>query len=214
MTEVIVIGGGVIGLSIARELSKSGIETIVLEKNDRAGDVTSSRNSGVIHAGIYYPEDYLKTKLCIEGNTLIYKYAQEKITPLYPFGHGLSYSKFTYSNLEVKKLNIEDSTINISFTLANQSEYEGEEVVQLYFRDSYSSVTRPIKELIDYRRISMKPNESKQIYFNIPIKKLAFYDINMKYCVEKGNFEFMVGGSSKDNDLIKASLKILDRYNF
>ena len=143
-----------------------------------------------------------------------HKYAQEKITPLYPFGHGLSYSKFIYSNLEVKKLNIEDSTINISFTLANQSEYEGEEVVQLYFRDSYSSVTRPIKELIDYRRISMKPNESKQIYFNIPIKKLAFYDINMKYCVEKGNFEFMVGGSSKDNDLIKASLKILDRYNF
>ena len=143
-----------------------------------------------------------------------HKYAQEKITPLYPFGHGLSYSKFIYSNLEVKKLNIEDSTINISFTLANQSEYEGEEVVQLYFRDSYSSVTRPIKELLDYRRISMKPNESKQIYFNIPIKKLAFYDINMKYCVEKGNFEFMVGGSSKDNDLIKASLKISDRYNF
>ena len=143
-----------------------------------------------------------------------HSYAQEKITPLYPFGHGLSYSKFIYSNLEVKKLNIEDSTINISFTLANQSEYEGEEVVQLYFRDSYSSVTRPIKELLDYRRISMKPNESKQIYFNIPIKKLAFYDINMKYCVEKGNFEFMVGGSSKDNDLIKASLKILDRYNF
>ena len=143
-----------------------------------------------------------------------HSYAQEKITPLYPFGHGLSYSKFTYSNLEVKNLNIEDSTINISFTLANQSEYEGEEVVQLYFRDSYSSVTRPIKELLDYRRISMKPNESKQIYFNIPIKKLAFYDINMKYCVEKGNFKFMVGGSSKDNDLIKASLKILDRYNF
>ena len=143
-----------------------------------------------------------------------HKYAQEKITSLYPFGHGLSYSKFIYSNLEVKKLNIEDSTINISFTLANQSEYEGEEVVQLYFRDSYSSVTRPIKELLDYRRISMKPNESKQIYFNIPIKKLAFYDINMKYCVEKGNFKFMVGGSSKDNDLIKASLKILDRYNF
>ena len=143
-----------------------------------------------------------------------HKYAQEKITPLYPFGHGLSYSKFIYSNLEVKKSNIEDSTINISFTLANQSEYEGEEVAQLYFRDFYSSVTRPIKELLDYRRISMKPNESKQIYFNIPIKKLAFYDINMKYCVEKGNFEFMVGGSSKDNDLIKASLKILDRYNF
>ena len=143
-----------------------------------------------------------------------HKYAQEKITPLYPFGHGLSYSKFIYSNLEVKKSNIEDSTINISFSLANQSEYEGEEVVQLYFRDSYSSVTRPIKELLDYRRISMKPNESKQIYFNIPIKKLAFYDINMKYCVEKGNFEFMVGGSSKDSGLVKDSFELMDRYDF
>ena len=61
MTDVIVIGGGVIGLSIARELSSSGMETIVLEKNERAGDVTSSRNSGVIHAGIYYPENFLKT---------------------------------------------------------------------------------------------------------------------------------------------------------
>ena len=78
MTDVIVIGGGVIGLSIARELSSSGKETIVLEKNERAGDVTSSRNSGVIHAGIYYPENFLKTKLCVEGNKLIYEYAKEK----------------------------------------------------------------------------------------------------------------------------------------
>ena len=78
MVDVVIIGGGVIGLSIAREISKSGRETIVLEKNDRAGDVTSSRNSGVIHAGIYYPEDFLKSKLCVEGNRLIYEYAKSK----------------------------------------------------------------------------------------------------------------------------------------
>ena len=78
MVDVVIIGGGVIGLSIAREISKFGRETIVLEKNDRAGDVTSSRNSGVIHAGIYYPEDFLKSKLCIEGNRLIYEYAKSK----------------------------------------------------------------------------------------------------------------------------------------
>ena len=143
-----------------------------------------------------------------------HKYAQEKITPLYSFGHGLSYSEFVYSNLVVKKSTIKDSIINISFSLTNESEFEGEEVVQLYFRDSYSSVTRPVKELLDYKRISMKPNESKQIYFNIPIKKLAFYDINMKNCVEKGNFEFMVGGSSKDSDLVKDSFDLMDRYDF
>lgn len=143
-----------------------------------------------------------------------HKYAQEKITPLYPFGHGLSYSEFVYSNLVVKKSRLKDSIINISFSITNESEFEGEEVVQLYFRDSYSSVTRPVKELLDYKRISMKPNESKQIYFNIPIKKLAFYDINMKYCVEKGNFEFMVGGSSKDSGLVKDSFDLMDSYDF
>ena len=78
MIDVVIIGGGVIGLSIARELSLSGKEVIVLEKNERAGDVTSSRNSGVIHAGIYFKEDFLKTKLCVEGNKLIYEYAIEK----------------------------------------------------------------------------------------------------------------------------------------
>ena len=143
-----------------------------------------------------------------------HKYAQEKITPLYSFGHGLSYSEFVYSNLVVKKSTIKDSIINISFSLTNESEFEGEEVVQLYFRDSYSSVTRPVKELLDYKRISMKPNESKQIYFNIPIKKLAFFDINMKNCVEKGNFEFMVGGSSKESGFVKDSFDLMDRYDF
>ena len=78
MTDVVIIGGGVIGLAIAREVSQSGLETIVLEKNERAGDDTSSRNSGVIHAGIYYPENFLKTSLCVKGNKLLYEYASDK----------------------------------------------------------------------------------------------------------------------------------------
>ena len=143
-----------------------------------------------------------------------HKYAKEKTTPLYSFGHGLSYSEFKYSNLEVNKSTTEKSMINISFTLTNKSELKGEEVVQLYFRDSYSSVTRPVKELLDYKRILMKPNESKKINFKIPIKNLAFLDINMKFCVEKGNFEFMVGGSSVNKGLVKASLELLERYDF
>ena len=141
-------------------------------------------------------------------------YAEEKITPLYPFGHGLSYSDFNYSKLEVNKSKSEKSIINISFLLTNNSEFYGEEIVQLYFRDSYSSVTRPVKELLKYKRVGLKAKESKRINFSIPIKDLAFYDLNMDLCVEKGNFEFMVGGSSKNKSLIKGSLELVDRYNF
>ncbi|MDA9666085.1 glycoside hydrolase family 3 C-terminal domain-containing protein [Bacteroidota bacterium] len=143
-----------------------------------------------------------------------HKYAKEKITPLYPFGHGLSYSEFKYSDLEVNKPKSENSLINVSFIISNNSDSFGDEVVQLYFRDSYSSVTRPVKELLKYKRVSLKPRESKRISFSIPVKDLAFYDLNMKLCVEKGNFEFMIGGSSKNKGLIKSSLQILERYNF
>ena len=115
MTDVIVIGGGVIGLSIARELSCSGKETIVLEKNERAGDVTSSRNSGVIHAGIYYPENFLKTKLCVEGNKLIYKYAKEKKINYKKYGKYIIASKKSeLSNLEAILLQGKKNNVDIS----------------------------------------------------------------------------------------------------
>ena len=125
MTDVIVIGGGVIGLSIARELSSSGKETIVLEKNERAGDVTSSRNSGVIHAGIYYPENFLKTKLCVQGNRLIYEYAKEKKINHKKYGKFIIASnKSELSNLEAifnqgKKNNVEISRVEKEKVLEN-----------------------------------------------------------------------------------------------
>ncbi len=100
MFDVAIIGGGVIGLAIARELSMSGFETIVLEKNDRTGEDTSSRNSGVIHAGIYYPKNFLKTSFCVQGNKMLYKYAIEK-----KINHK-NYGKYIIatSNTEEKKL--------------------------------------------------------------------------------------------------------------
>ena len=125
MTDVIVIGGGVIGLSIARELSFSGKETIVLEKNERAGDVTSSRNSGVIHAGIYYSEDFLKTKLCVQGNRLIYEYANEKKINHKKYGkYIIASNKTELSNLEAifiqgKKNNVEISRVEKEEVLEN-----------------------------------------------------------------------------------------------
>ena len=125
MTDVIVIGGGVIGLSIARELSSSGKETIVLEKNERAGDVTSSRNSGVIHAGIYYPENFLKTKLCVLGNSLIYEYANEKKINHKKYGKFIiATNKTELPNLDAifnqgKKNNVEISRVEKDKVLEN-----------------------------------------------------------------------------------------------
>ena len=140
-----------------------------------------------------------------------HKYAFEEISPLYPFGYGLSYSNFKYSNFKIDSLFDQDSIINLSVLLKNDSDYDGEEVVQLYFRDSYSSVTRPVKELLSYKRIFLKSKNSEEINFQIPIKSLAFHDINMKYTVEEGNFEFMVGGSSSSKDLLLDSIHIKNK---
>ncbi|PDH30195.1 MAG: beta-glucosidase, partial [Puniceicoccaceae bacterium MED-G31] len=88
------------------------------------------------------------------------------------------------------------------------------EVVQVYFRDRVSSVTRPIKELVDYRRVSLQAGQAKQVVFEIPIERLAFYDINMERCVEPGEFEFMVGGSSADDDLLKQTIQVKRHHSY
>ena len=142
-----------------------------------------------------------------------HKYAFEKVTPLYPFGHGLSYSKFNYSNFELSKDENED-LINVSVEIKNDSNIAGDEVVQLYFNDSFSSVTRPVKELVSYERVFIEPGETKTVKLKVPIENLAFYDINMVYCVEEGEFEFMVGGSSDSKFHLKKSIKIENRYEF
>ena len=142
------------------------------------------------------------------------KYADEEITPLYCFGHGLSYSEFEYSNLNLDYIKGADSHVKVSFLLNNKSDIDGEEVVQVYFRDCYSSVTRPVKELVEYKRVFVEAHQSKNISLNIDIEKLAFYDINMDLCVEKGDFVFMIGGSSDSNYQIRDSVFIDSRYQF
>ena len=142
-----------------------------------------------------------------------HKYAFEKVTPLYHFGHGLSYSKFNYSNFDLKK-DESENFINVSVQIKNDSNIAGDEVVQLYFNDSFSSVTRPVKELVSYERVFIDAGKSKTVKLKVPIENLAFYDINMVYCVEEGEFEFMVGGSSDSKYHLKKSIKIENRYEF
>ena len=107
-----------------------------------------------------------------------------------------------------------DDLINVSVEIKNDSNIAGDEVVQLYFNDSFSSVTRPVKELVSYERVFIEPGETKTVKLKVPIENLAFYDINMVNCVEEGEFEFMVGGSSDSKFHLKKSIKIENRYEF
>lgn len=117
--------------------------------------------------------------------------------PLYPFGFGLSYTTFSYSapTLSASQMKTDGST-KVSVTVTNTGKIAGDEIVQMYIRDVVSSVTRPIKELKDFRRISLKPGESKVVEFTITPDKLMFYDMSMKRVVEPGQFDIMVGESS------------------
>ncbi len=126
-------------------------------------------------------------------------YLFSTIEPLFPFGYGLSYTTFKYSNLKITKPKInanEETTVTVDIT--NTGKVRGDEVAQMYIRDEVSSVTRPIKELKDFVRVSIEPNQTKTVTFKITPQKLQFYNREMKRVVEPGTFQIMVGGNSVD----------------
>lgn len=120
-------------------------------------------------------------------------------TPRYYFGHGLSYTKFAYSDLQIEKPYIyADESVKIGMDLQNIGELEGDEVVQLYLRDVYASMTRPEKDLAGFKRITLKPGEKKHLVFEIAASQMAFLDADMKWKIEKGTIEVEIGSSSND----------------
>ena len=131
--------------------------------------------------------------------------------PLYSFGYGLSYTSFRYSNLKLSKQIIPNdgkTQIIASVTIENTGQRDGVEICQLYINDLVSSVSRPVKELKDFLRVELKAGEKRTVEFTITPDKLAFYDLNMNPIVEAGEFEVMIGGSSRDEDLQKATFTI------
>jgi len=120
-------------------------------------------------------------------------------TPAYPFGYGLSYTTFEYSDLQMSKVKMSGmESVTCSFKVRNSGDVAGDEVVQLYIRDRFASLVRPVKELKDFARISLNPGESKTITFTIDRKKLSFYNENLEVVAEPGMFDIMVGASSAD----------------
>ena len=134
-------------------------------------------------------------------------YSDEVNAPLYPFGYGLSYTTFTYDGLKVLNTFKKDKTVKVIATLKNTGSVEGREVAQLYIRDMYASVTRPVKELKGFELVSLKPGESKLIEFTLTEKELGFYSNTGDWLLENGTFEVFVGGSSATTNKATFELK-------
>jgi len=139
-------------------------------------------------------------------------YLFDDVSPLFPFGFGLSYTNFEFSGLRLAKKCIRaNQSTRVLVDVKNTGKRAGTETVQLYIRDPFSSVTRPMKELKGFTKISLQPGESKTVALEIAPESLAFHDIDMKLVVEPGEFEIMVGNSSRDIDLQKVILTVLDK---
>ena len=124
-------------------------------------------------------------------------YGDEKNSPLYPFGYGLSYSKFEYSNLNLSANSFSgDEKIVVSVNIKNTGKVSGKEVVQMYLRDLFGSSTRPVRELKGFEMVALNPNETKTVSFEIDSKLISFYTANNKWEAEPGDFKVFVGGNS------------------
>ena len=158
--------------------------------------MTFPRNVGQVP--IYYNYKNTGRPIMNEPESVFWShYIDVENTPLYPFGYGLSYSKFEYSDLKLSDASFsKNGKIVVSVKVKNTGKVTGKEVVQLYIRDLIGSVTRPVKELKGFEMIELKANETKEITFSIDNKTIEFYTANNKWEAEPGDFNVFVGGSS------------------
>jgi beta-glucosidase len=171
--------------------------------------ISIPRSAG--HLPVYY--NFKPAPVSVKGDRFApgqrqpYNYENEN-RPLYPFGYGLSYGDFAISAKLAAGTITRDASARIDVTVTNNGSMVAEEVVQLYIRDRVASVTRPVKELKDFRRIRLGPGKTEVFTFVLPAEKLAFYQADMNYAVEAGDFEIYVGNSSRDEDLLTLRLTV------
>ncbi|MXV17092.1 beta-glucosidase BglX [Hufsiella ginkgonis] len=136
-------------------------------------------------------------------------YIDSPNSPRFAFGFGLSYTTFSYTDLKLSKTQVKNNeTFTASFTLTNTGKYAGEEVAQLYLQDRFASVTRPVKELKAFEKVMLKAGESKTVTFTIDKEKLSFYNAQMKWDTEPGEFKLMIGTAS-DKILLESKFELL-----
>lgn len=174
------------------------IADVLFGKYNPSGKITMSFPYAVGQIPVYY--NHKNTGRPRNPNSkYTSKYLNIPNAPLYPFGYGLSYTKFTYSDLTIdKKVMHPGEELRVSVTVTNAGNYDGEETAQLYIRDLVGSVTRPVKELRGYQKVFLKKGESKTIHFTLTVDDFKFYDKDMNHIYEPGDFKVFVGSNSRD----------------
>ena len=175
--------------------SGNAIAQVLYGDYNPSGKLPMSFPRAVGQVPIYYNYKNTGRPLMPTPSTVFWSHYQDvENTPLYPFGYGLSYTTFNYSELQTQV--VSDNEVNVSVTLKNTGKFTGKEVVQLYIKDHYASVTRPVRELKGFELVSLEANESKKIKFTLSEKELGFYDNEGNFIVEPGDFSIFVGGDS------------------
>jgi beta-glucosidase len=178
----------------------NAVADVLFGNYNPSGKLTATFPRNIGQIPIYY--NHKNTGRPYQGNIMEkYKsrYLDVSNDPLYPFGYGLSYTIFSYSDVVLNKKQIRPSeSIDITVTISNTGNYDGEETVQLYIQDVAASITQPVKELKRFQKLFLKKGESKPVVFHLNINDLKFYNQDLKQIYEPGEFRVFVGPNSKD----------------
>jgi beta-glucosidase len=182
----------------AGTMSGPAIIDVLFGDANPSGKLTMSFPRNVGQIPVYY--NHKNTGRPISGDQkYTSRYLDVPNDPLYPFGYGLSYTTFSYSDLKLSGTELSsEGKITASVNLKNTGKYAGTETVQLYLRDKVGSITRPVKELKGFRKVTLQPGDSQTISFDITENDLKFYDYNLNFIAEPGEFDVFIGGNSRD----------------
>ncbi len=203
LTNIVQLPDAILNVWFAGSEAGNAIADVLFGKVNPSAKLPISFPRSVGQVPIYYnhkntgrPLDSASVKNCTYQRFKS-NYMDECVTPLFPFGYGLSYTSFNYSDISVSdKTPTGNETIQATVTVSNTGNYDGAEVVQLYIRDLVGSITRPVKELKGFQKIFLKKGESKKVTFNISPDDLKFYNSDLQYIWEPGDFIIMIGTSS------------------
>ena len=191
----------------------NAIADVLTGKYNPSGKLPMSFPRSVGQLPIYYNHKTTGRPSSGPGQVFYTHHGDIDNSPLYPFGYGLSYSKFKYKDMQLDRnsMSAEDS-ITISVTVQNTSDIDGEEVVQLYLQDEIGSITRPVKELKGFKKLMIKGGSSEQVSFTIKRQDLAFYRKDFTYGTEAGSFKVFVGTNS--NELLMQQFELTEGTDF